>query len=218
MPDPIFGKNITQKLSRDYELISVSYHEAGHCLFGLLNHIKITTVAVNSETNNSEDLGYTQYEIAEIEHQDTNVLNRLLMAEIGINYAGLAAERIYYKDICGSDKLPMMLKGGSSEDIKTAASLIKKFELAAPGKKRYAFKQKMLRDCKLLLEEHWEAVKLIAHSLYRHKKLTFFDLKDILTKKSSNKEFWKTRFKEINLLFDSPTQLDVKTIRSILIN
>lgn len=218
MPGPILDKSITQKRSRDYELIALTYHEAGHCLFGLLNHIKITIVAVNSETNSSEDLGYTQYEIAELEHRDAGVLNRLLMAEIGINYAGLAAECIYYKDICGSDKLPMMLKGGCSEDIKTAASLIKKFELAAPGKKRYAFKQKMLRDCKFLLEEHWEAVKLIAHSLYKHKKLTFSDLKNILTKKSSDREFWKTRFKEINLLFDFPTQLDAKTIRSILIN
>jgi hypothetical protein len=218
MPGSISGKSITQKRSRDYELISLTYHEAGHCLFGLLNHIKITAVAVNSEISSSEDLGFTQYEIAELENQDVSVLNQQLMAEIGINYAGLAAERIYYKDICGSDKLPMILKGGCSEDIKTAATLIKKFELAAPGKKRYAFKQKMLRDCKLLLEQHWEAVKLIAHSLYKHKRLTFQDLKDILTKKSSNKEFWKTRFKEINLLFDCPTQLDPKTIRSILIN
>ena len=212
-----FGKSIIKKLSQDYELISASYHEAGHVVYGLLNFIKIQAVAVNSSPKNTEDLGYTHYELINNDFGDPDLANLLQLSEININYAGLVAEKIYYKDICGSDKFPMMLKSGCSQDIETAAALIKKFNLSPPGKKRYLFKKKLLRESKVLFEEHWDAVKLIAHALYDKKKLHYSDLKDILTKKSKNKIFWKNRFKEINLLFDAAELLDEKVARSILI-
>lgn len=211
------GRSITQKLSRDYELISACYHEAGHTVYGLLNFIKIQAVAVNIFAKNTDDLGYTHYETIDGIFKDHNILEFLKLAEININYAGLVAEKIYYKDICGSDKFPMMLRKGCSEDILKAADLIKKFDLAPPGKKRYLFKKKILRDSKILLEEHWDAIKLIAHALYNKKKLFYSDLKDLLTKKSDNKEFWKNRFRDINLLFDSPETLDESVVRSTLI-
>lgn len=209
-----FGRSVTQKLSQDYELISTCYHESGHTICGLLNFMKISAVTVNYTAKSVE--GYTHYEILDTNFDDEDIVEFLKLAEISINYAGLAAEKIYYKDICGSDKFPMMLRDGSSHDILTAADLIKKFNLAPPGKKRHLFKKKVARDLKKLLEEHWDAIRLVAHALYAKKKLYHSDLKDILTKKSKNKEFWKNRFKEINLLLDSPSTIDLETVKTIL--
>jgi hypothetical protein len=210
-----FGRSITQKLSQDYELISTSFHEAGHTICGLLFFARITAVTVNYTAKSVE--GYTHYEIIDTHFNDESVIEFLKLAEISISYAGLAAEKIYYKDICGSDKFPMMLRDGSSHDILNAADVIKKFNFAPPGKKRYLFKKKISRNLKILLQEHWDAVRLVAHALYAKKKLSHDDLKDLLTKRSKNKEFWKNRFKEINLIFDSSKTPDLKTTQSILI-
>lgn len=209
-----FGRSITQRLSQDYELISTCYHEAGHTICGLLYFMKIPAVTVNYTAKSVE--GYTHFETIDSSFEDENISEFLKLAEISINYAGLAAEKIYYKDICGSDKFPMMLRDGSSHDILTAADLIKKFNMVPSGKKRHLFKKKVARDLKHLLEEHWDAIRLIAHALYAKKKLYHSDLKDILTKKSKNKEFWKNRFKEINLLLDSPGSLDKNDVKIIL--
>lgn len=203
-----------QKRSQDYELISTAYHEAGHTIAGLLYFLKIPSVSVNYTAKSVE--GFTHYEVCDQTVQDNKIKNHLLMSEIYISYAGLVAEQIHYKDICGADKLPMILKEGSSPDILAAADLIAKNNLAAPGKKRHAFKKQIFKKLTIDLKEHWDAVKLIAHALYKRKKLYEEDLIEILTKKSKNKVFWKNRFKEIDLLVESGKTLDEKDIRFIL--
>lgn len=211
-------KSITSKMSHDYELISATHHESGHTIFGLLNFIKVQVASVNSDASGNEDLGFIQYQTIEGVFEGSELINYLQLAEININYAGMAAEQIYYKDISGSDKLPLILKSGCSDDIRIAAELIKKFDLAAPGKKRWLFKQRQLKVIRALLTEHWDDVKLIAHALFKHKRLSFLDLKEILIKKSPHKEFWKERFRQIHTLYDETKALDEVSIRSIILS
>jgi len=52
-----------------------------------------------------------------------------------------------------------------------------------------------------MLIEHWEAIDLVAHSLFKHKRLSYQDLKVLLTTKSRNRKFWKETFKEIDQIF-----------------
>lgn len=208
------AKSVAQKLSRDFELISCTYHEASHTIYALLHFIRVDGVEVQGE--DKEVLGYTHYDPLEGKFEDSELIHYLLEAEINVYYAGLTGERIYYKDICGSDKFPMTLKNGCSGDIAAASDLIKKNNLAPPGQKRWAFKQRMIRLTKQDLEQNWDAVKLIAHALYKKKKLSYDDLRDILTKKSRHKDFWKGRFKDIDILFDEQKKLDEETIKVIL--
>ena len=116
----------------------------------------------------------------------------------------------------------MILRGykgrGSSEDITEVGKFIKKLNLVPPGKPRYLFKKKVAKDLKQLLTEHWEDIRLIAHALYQHKKLTQADIKQLLTKKSEYKNFWKERFKQINTLFAADARLDEQAVRLILLN
>lgn len=206
--------SVTQKLSQDYELISTCYHEAGHTVSGLLNFMKIPAVTVNYADKRVE--GFTHYELMGQEVSNSNIMDFLVLSEINISYAGLAAEQIFYKEICGAEKLPMMLKEGSSRDLESVADLIKKNNLAPPGRKRHLYKKKLIKEVRHSLEEHWDAVTLISHALYKKRKLYFDDLKALLTKKSNNKEFWKNKFREINILVNSSEELDEKEIRYIL--
>jgi hypothetical protein len=211
-------KSIEKKLSRDFELISSTYHESGHCIYGLLSFFKIQMVAVNSLENAEEDLGYTNYEVIDGDFENATLIRYIQMAEIAINYAGLAAEKNYYRDICGSEKFPMALKTGCSDDMKIARELIKKYNLADAGEKRYQFKNKLFRSVRKLLNEHKDAVSLVAHSLYAKKKLSFFDLKELLCKKSKHKDFWKARFKTITLLFDEKKEMSEEEILLLISN
>lgn len=204
----------TQKLSQDYELISTCYHEAGHTVAGLLTFMKIPAVTVSFTAKSVE--GFTHYEMIDQAITDEKINDYLILSEIYISYAGLVAEKIHYKEICGADKLPMILKEGSSPDISSAAEIIRKYNLAPPGKKRQQFKQKIFKQLDSDLKTHWDAIKLISHALYKRKRLNYDDLKEILTKKSKNKEFWKNRFKDITMLVTPTRELDNKEIRSIL--
>lgn len=219
---------ITQKRSQDYELIAACYHEAGHVICGLLYFMNIPSVSVRLTNTISigsldEDSveGNTDYEVLIGYEEYTDIMQFINMAEVYISYAGLVAEKIYYKDICGSDKFPMILRGykgrGSSEDITEVGKFIKKLNLAPPGKQRYLFKKKVAKDLKQLITEYWDDVRLIAQALYKHKKLYQQDIKRLLVKKSANKELWKGRFKEINTLFSSDAHLDENAIRLILL-
>src|SRR5665213_1312173 len=177
------AKSLTKKLSQDYELIFAAYHEAAHTICGLLFNMKIPDVFVIPSPKRGDDLGCTHYEIIPDTFEDNELTKALQLSEINMFYAGLVAEKIHYKDVCGSDKYPMMLRIGCSQDILKAADLIKKLDLAPPGEQRYAYKQKLLRQLRKLLVEHWGAIKIIAHQLYQKKKLYYSDLKEILTKR-----------------------------------
>lgn len=203
-----------QKLSQEYELISTCYHEAGHTIAGLLTFMKIPLVTVSLTSKSVE--GFTHYEMINQDMVDEKINDYLTLSEIYISYAGMIAEKIHYKEICGADKLPMVLKEGSFPDISSATVIIRKYNLAPPGKKRQKFKQEMFKDLDADLKEHWDAIKLVSHALYKRKRLDYEDLKELLTKKSKKKEFWKNRFKEINTLVTSTRELDEKEIRIIL--
>lgn len=205
--------NITKRVAKTHELISTSYHEAGHTVYGLLHLMKIETVYV-FEGGKSRIDGFTHYEYPDFTTvQDPELFNLLLNNEICMKYAGLAAEKNSFKEISGSDKFPMVLRDGSSDDTLNAAKLIKAYNIVPPGKKRYLYKKKLVRQITQELRDNWDAVTAVAHGLFQKKKLYFFDLKDILTKKTKNKEFWKEQFKNISSIHDNADTLTEESFK-----
>jgi ATP-dependent Zn protease len=191
---------IRKKVTKTYELITTSYHEAGHTIYALLSFMKVSSVYVFEHKVYKRVHGFTQYESHDLDI-DHVFFNILLEQEIGLSYAGLLAEKYHYKGISGSDQIPMFIKEGSSDDLSAVRKIIQKYNPAPPGKKRYAYKQKIVRKTLGILVEHWDAVDLIAHNLFKHKRLSYNDLRELLTKKSKNRKFWKEQFKIISQTF-----------------
>lgn len=213
---------IRKKLSYNHEYIATCYHEAGHTISGLLNYLVISAVGIEMprDKRSSKDAGYTHFDyVLDPEDVKNSELSRkLLLSEIQINYAGLAAEKIFYKEICGTDKLPMVLKFGSYLDRDRVAEIIKKYDLAPPGKKRHLYKKKLFNETQRSLEEYWGDVKLISHALFARRKLYYSDLKELLIKKSSKRAFWKKQFKSIEVLFEAAKANDEKFIHDTIYN
>lgn len=212
-----------RKLSYDHEYIATCYHEAGHTITGLLNFLRISDVGIEMSPNKHgkiADLGYTHYDcgLDFLTVEDSELVHNLVMNEINISYAGLAAEKLLYKDLCGTDKIPMALKRGSVIDRDGASELIRKYNLAPAGKKRHAFKKKVFSVVQKELAEFWPDVKLVAKALFKKKRLVYSDLKQILTRKSINKNFWKNRFKDISYLVDCPEPPSEKIYKSYIKN
>lgn len=209
--------NLHKKVTKTHELIAVSYHESGHTIFGLLNFMKIGSVTVFTNSKNSRGEGVTNYEAGlDDSEEDSTLLNFWLKAEIGLCYAGGCAEKHYFKIISGSDKLPKFLKDGSEDDIAEAARLIRKYNLAPAGKKRYVYKQKLIKETYKILEEYWADITLVSHSLFDKKRLYYSDIKSLLCKKSQNKEFWKEQFKLIDFISNNSESIDSKELKSIM--
>ena len=188
------------KMETDYELIAMTYHEASHAICALFNYMKIYQVYVMCS---KYDDGHALYEIYDSQTIESKILSKILLIfEIQTLYAGVVGEKIYYKNICGSDAFPINLRIGSSDDISTAAQIISKNNLAEAGKPRLIFKKEIQNDTKKILLEYWDDVRLIAHMLYKQKELSFEDIKFCLTKKSKNSDFWKYRFKAIKSIYD----------------
>lgn len=204
----------TIKVSQNHSYISTCYHEAGHAVCGLLMFMKIPDVSV---FKNRRISGETNYEImTDDQTEDPIMLNYIIKSDIYINYAGLMAEKIFYQDVTGSKIFPNVLKEGIEEDISEIAKIIKTNDLAPPGRKRYLFKKKMMRETRALLEQHWDIVKVVAHELFEKKRLTHDDLKKIICRKTSNKKFWKKQFAYINKFVDQSKKLDNKDIKIII--
>lgn len=195
------------RLSHEFELITTAFHEAGHAISGFLNLMKIESVGIDAKMNrdSNKDLGYTIFVIAiDVSYvQDKELLYNLLMRELYVNYAGLAAEKLLYKDVCGTYNIPMILKAGSYMDRDRCAEIIANNNLAPAGRKRYAFKKRALQYSIDQLEESWSDVKLLAQTLLKKKRLSFDQLRILLTKKSQHKDFWKEHFKILNKLYRS---------------
>lgn len=210
--------NVRKKTYKIHECISTSYHEAGHAVYGLLHCMKINSVSIFEDKKSKRIEGFTQYDdepkIETIE--DPVLLHDRLHAEIGLSYAGLAAEKRYFKIISGSDNFPLFLREGSAPDISEAAALFQKYNIALPGRKRYEYKKKFFRKVDKELQLHWDAVTVIAHNLFKKKKIYFSELKDLLTRKTKNKEFWKNQFKTIHDFSDNGKSLDEKDMKYIL--
>lgn len=208
-------ENIRKKVTHTHELISTAYHEAGHTIYGLLHHMKVDMVHIFEDKKSKRICGFTHfnYPIA-IEVEDSELSKELMKSDICVNYAGLVAEKYHFKNVSGSDKFPGFWKNGSSSDTMAAAVLIK--QLATPGRKRYNLKNKLIKKTHYEIQQHWEAVVLVSHALFQRKRLYFSDLKEILTKKSENKEFWKAQFNNIDYIFENGEDLDEKSLKSIL--
>jgi hypothetical protein len=204
-------------LAKCSELLSTIYHEAGHTIYGLLHFIKIETVYVSEDKTSKRIEGFTHYNFSTLENiKDPILLLNRINAEIGLFYAGLAAEKYYFKIASGSDKFPLFLRDGSSYDTYSVSNIIKKYNLAPPGRKRYDFKKKIIKDANQELQNNWEAVILVAHALFKKKKLCFLEIKTLLTKKSKNKEFWRNQFKIINYCCDNEHTLDEKDLKCMI--
>jgi hypothetical protein len=207
-----------EKVAQTHDLIYTSYHEAGHTIFGLLHLMRVECVHVYFEKEVESFGGYTHYNFPDIENfQDRNIQLYIINSEIGIKYAGLTAEKYQFKISCGSDKLPVFIKDGSSDDTMAAARLFQQHKVVAPGKKRYLYKKRLIKNTLKELRIYWSDVTLVAHSLFKNKRIYFSDLKKILTTKSENKEFWRAQLKTLEYLYKNHDKLDENDFRIMLI-
>jgi len=209
---------VRKKVTYTHDLISTSYHEAGHVVYALLHCMKVPLVYVFENKKYKRIDGFCHYEsVRELpDIQDEILFAKQLNSEICIKYAGLTSEKYHFKTISGSDKFPMVLRDGSSNDTVTAAALIKQYNLVPPGKKRYSYKKALIKETLSELRQHWDAVTVISHALFNKKRLSYEDIKKLLTKKTKDKEFWKNQFKIIDYIFDHVDALDEKYLKSIL--
>jgi len=192
---------VRKKVTKTYEFITTSYHEAGHAVFALLCYMKVSAVCIFEHKMLKRIHGFTQYESPDIDPNHSQFIQQLEQ-EISLSYAGLLSERHHFKSISGLDQIPMFIKEGSSNDIFAITKMLQKYNPVPAGKKRYAYKQKLARKTMKILIEYWDAIELVAHSLFKHKRLVYQDLRDLLTKKSKNKKFWKEQFKIISQNFN----------------
>lgn len=204
-----------RKQSYDYELIAMAYHESGHAICALSNFLYVFSVGVMTPKNNS---GYTNWYIYDTtDVQDEELRKVLFINEVQAVYAGLIAEKMYYKDICGSDDFPMHLRAGSSEDTLMASSMIRKANLAKAGRQTHLFKKQMKKDVEQFLREHWDAVKIIAHALYKKTRLSHDELKYLLTRKTEHRDYWKDKFKKLKIVHNDKTSPAEETVKDILL-
>jgi len=198
-----------------HNLISTSYHEAGHTIYGLLHLAKIESVQVFPTKKDKVD-GLTHFDFLTSENLSSeDLINYAAISEICIMYAGMTAEKYHFKTISGSDKFPLFLKDGSSDDTKRAAELIKQYKLSQPGKLRYRFKKNLISKTLQELKSNWESVNCVAHGLFQKKRLYYSDLKKILSN-TENKKFWREQFKLIDRIYDNTGSIDEKFLRLTL--
>ena len=198
---------VRKKVTYTHELISTSYHEAGHAIYALLHDIKVPLVYVYENKKNKRIEGYCFYEFEKkrSEIEDPIVFADKINHEICAYYAGLIAEKQHFKNISGSDKFPLLLRESSSDDTSYAAGLIKQYNIVPAGRKRFYYKKKLIKETLIELREHWDAVTLVSHALFKKKKLSYHELKILLTRKTKNKELWKNKFKVVDRIFDGAT-------------
>jgi hypothetical protein len=196
-------REIRKKVTTTYELISTSYHEAGHAIFALLHCMKVTSVCVFEDKKTKRIHGCTNNTLPLLSSiEDKELFYKLLENEICFGYAGLRAEKHHFKLISGSEKVPTFITNQSAFDLSLVSKLIIRYNLAAPGPPRSAYKQKMNRKALRALRPHWEDISLLAHRLFKHKRLSYSDLHQLLTTKSENKKYWRERFKLIDRVYD----------------
>ena len=209
--------NIRKKITRIHDSISTSYHEAGHAVYALLCGMMVSSVSIFQNNKNKRIEGLCYYHLPDVtEIQDLDLLIYIANAEIGIRYSGLTSEKYFFKSICGSDKFPKFLKDSSSYDTMLAAQAIKKFNVVAPGKKRYEYKKRKINQVSKVLEMYWADVTLLAHQLFSKKKISYLDIKNLFIKKSPNKNYWKEQFKKISYIFQDDCSIDEKELKIIL--
>lgn len=198
-----------KEVSKNYELVLSCYHEAGHAIYALLHGFAVDSAEVWLDENQRVH-GVVRYNLP-LSYDTDNSLEkglRLLFAEteIGIKYAGLAAEKICYRNLCGSDDFLTLLEASSGEDNKEADNIIKNFKL-----NRRNYKKNIFRKISKELQHYWDAVVKLSHLLFAKQKLSFDDIKKCLTHKNL---FWKNKFKNILCLYSK--KINKKNIELIL--
>lgn len=220
MPNNIVGSldKVRKRLQYTTDLISTSYHEAGHTIYALLHFMRVYSVWVseNKKCKRIEGICYYELPVELSEIEDSAILTEIVKSEIRFKYAGLTAEKYHFKSISGSDKYPLFLRDGSSDDTFAAAALIREYNLVPPGKKRYNFKKKLIKETLKDLRDNWDAVTVVAHALFKKKRLSYMSLKKLLTTKTNNPEFWKLNFSNLEAIFNKQAPLDEKELKSIL--
>lgn len=207
--------SVRKKVTNTHELISTSHHEAGHAVYALLHFMMVYSVRVFPGKKSKRIEGFTHYDSLDYsELDDKELQTERLNSEVGLSYAGLVAEKYQYKLHSGSDKFPSFLDG-SYKDLSEASDLIKKYNIAPPGDKRYNYKKRMVRRVTRELQEHWDAVTAVAHILFQKKRINFEDLKNALTKNTEHKEFWKERLRVIQKAYKNDG-LDEEEFRSMI--
>jgi len=209
--------DVRKKITRTYEFISCSYHEAGHVIYALLHLMRVNSVSMYEDKKIKRVSGITLYNCIEdlISIKNTNLFNILVRAELSVNYAGLITEKALFKSVSGSNQTPMFISDGSVSDNKNAREIIKKYNLAPPGQKRAIYKKKISREIQNELYNNWDAVTLVAHALFKRRRLSFDDLL-LLTKKTKNKKFWKEQFKKINIIYNNIGNFDENDLMKML--
>lgn len=208
--------DVKNKIVYIHDLISTSYHEAGHTIYALLHLMKVLSVQIFPDEYNRIS-GFTNYEFISISDIHDQLLTKYAInSELSISYAGLISEKYYFKTISGSDKFPIILNDGSSEDFALATKIIKQYNLAPPGKQRRILKQQLTDNVLQELQIHWDVVSLVAHELYKKKKLSYSEIRSLLINKSNNKKFWRIRLKELDNFYENYQRLDDTDLRLIL--
>ncbi len=209
---------ISKKIAKQFELVMTSTHEAGHTIYALLHLMRVNYVSIFENKKLKRIHGVTYYESPSrlIIINDNDLINILARDEIGVNYAGLIAEKNLFKSISGSSQTPLFISDGSSEDNRAARELIKKYNLVTPGPKTSLYKKKLSREIQNEINSHWDAVTAVSHALFRHRKLDFEGLQLLLTKKTKNKKFWKEQFKRISYFYNNSEKLDEIDLRNML--
>jgi hypothetical protein len=180
-----------------------------------LHFMKINLIRVYQDKKTKRMDGFILYDSPPVDIiKDLDLQAERLHREIGLSYAGLIAEKYQFKLHTGSDKFPSFLNG-SYNDLSEASNLIKKYQVAPAGRKRYNYKKKIIREVTKEIQKYWDDVTLVAHAIFQKKKLYFTDLKNLLTKKSENKEFWKEQLKIIDNFYDKDP-LDENELKSII--
>ena len=208
--------SLAQKQSFDYKLIAMCWHEASHAIVGTLNFLKVYKITVMGPESKVDD-GWTHYFSYDENYNDDEEFQKILAKlHIQFYYAGLIGETLYYKTICGSSKFPMYLKSYSSFDTREASKLFRKYKLANPGKDTYNLKKDFKVETANMIFSYWNDIQLVAHCLYRKKRLNYDDMKFLLTRKSANKNYWKNIFSKINYIYDNIEKISSEEIKTIL--
>lgn len=214
-------RDIRKKMSTEYDRILTSFHESGHVVSAFINLMRVNHVAIIEEKRVGGETYFDdiseKYDLSEF--ASTALNNKLVENNICVRYAGMAAEKINYKLLCGSSKFPKMIKDGSGDDIKDISDIIKQANLAAVGADRVKLKAKLFKKTSKQLEEHWDAVVAVAHALFKKKRINYEDLKKIIIKKTKNKMFWKNQFKLIDYYFGKNSkELSEEEVKFLTIN
>lgn len=189
---------------KDFQDVSTAYHEATHALFAILAFFKIEKVEIFSnkkkKDNDYEACGVTSF-FSHLDYTSNTILQRdFAISEIIVNYSGVVGEQFLFKQISGVKKAPGYIKKSGYVDNNNSKKIFKKY-LIDYNITVTAFKASVFKKIESILESYWEDVKLIAISLLFNKKLKHNDIKNILTKKSKSKHFWKQKFKVIDIMF-----------------